>query len=462
MRIGLLSRSGEIYSTRRLREAAESRGHEVLVADPGRCALGVGAEGRSINYRGIELVGFDAVIPRVATSTNSYGSAVVRQFELAGVFCLNGAGPIALARDKLVCAQMLSAAGVDIPRTAFAHSPRYAEDLVRMVGGPPVVIKVLEGTQGVGVLLADSLRAARSTLDAFWGVGVGVLLQEYIHEAEGSDLRFIVLGEDVVTVMLRQSVGDEFRSNLHRGGTGAPAASTEAERALAVRAVKALGLGCAGVDIVRSRRGPLVLEVNGSPGLEGVEEASGVDLADRIIEYVETRCAQRDAADRPPAHRPSDMRPAAQRRAVVGRRSARRPGLTEQPFEKPAHAAADLFDAVAALLHDDRRAPRPGEALADRGKGVHGEAKGSDGIPRKRVGAERDHQRVRGKGGHRRAARRRGPRGRCASSVPRGSGKLRSRPRRRRRRARRRGPRSTGRPSPGPREAKRRAPAAHA
>lgn len=301
MRIGLLSRSVEIYSTRRLREAAESRRHEVLVADPGRCCLGIGDRGRSITYRGIELVGFDAVIPRLGTSTNSYGGAVVRQFELAGVFCLNDSGPIARARDKLVCAQLLSGAGVDVPRTAFAHSPRNAEDLVRMVGGPPVVIKVLEGTQGVGVVLADSLRAARSALEAFWGVGVAVLLQEYIHEAEGSDLRFIVLGDQVVTVMLRQSVGDEFRSNLHRGGTGAPVASTAGERDLSVRAVRALGLRCAGVDIVRSRRGPLVLEVNGSPGLEGVEEASGVDLADRIIGYVETEWSLRSAAPRAPA-----------------------------------------------------------------------------------------------------------------------------------------------------------------
>lgn len=301
MRIGLLSRSGEIYSTRRLREAAESRGHEVLVADPARCSLRVGGGRLSISYHGIDLVGFDAVIPRVGTSTNSYGSAVVRQFELAGVYCLNEAGPIARARDKLVCAQLLCGAGVDVPRTAFAHSPRYAEDLVRMVGGPPVVIKILEGTQGVGVVLADSLRAARSCLEAFWGVGVAVLLQEYIHEAEGSDLRFIVLGDQVVTAMLRQSVGDEFRSNLHRGGTGAPAASTPDEQDLAVRAVKALGLRCAGVDIVRSRRGPLVLEVNGSPGLEGVEDASGVDLAARIIEYVEGQCAARSAAARPPA-----------------------------------------------------------------------------------------------------------------------------------------------------------------
>jgi ribosomal protein S6--L-glutamate ligase len=296
MRIGILSRSGEIYSTRRIREAAEDRGHEVLVADPGRCYLGINTERRTISYRGIELLGFDATIPRVAASTNSYGGAVVRQFEMAGVFCLNGATGIARARDKLVCTQILAEAGVDVPRTAFAHSPRYAEDLVRMVGGPPVVIKVLEGTQGVGVVLADSLRAARSSLEAFWGVDVSVLLQEYIHEAEGSDLRLIVLGDQVVATMLRRSVGDEFRSNLHRGGTGASGASSDAERSLAVHAVRALGLRCAGVDIVRSRRGPLVLEVNASPGLEGVEEASGVDLAEKIVAYVEAQCALRVAA----------------------------------------------------------------------------------------------------------------------------------------------------------------------
>ena len=293
MRFGLLSRSGEIYSTRRLCEAAEARGHETLVLDPGRCCLGISAERRSVSYRGIELVGFDAVIPRVAASANHYGGAVVRQFEIAGVFCLNDSGPIARARDKLVCAQLLAGAGVEGPRTAFVHSPRQTEDLVRLVGGPPVVIKVLEGTQGVGVVLADSLRSARSTLEAFWGVGVSVLLQEYIHEAEGSDLRLIVLGDEVVAVMLRQSVGDEFRSNLHRGGTGAPVPCTEEERALALAAVKALGLRCAGVDIVRSRRGPLVLEVNSSPGLEGVEEASGVDLARSIIGYVESQAAAR-------------------------------------------------------------------------------------------------------------------------------------------------------------------------
>jgi len=267
-----------------------------MVLDPSLCYLGISSERRSVNYRGIELVGFDAVIPRVAASTNSYGSAVLRQFEMAGVFCLNGATPIVRARDKLVCTQLLAEAGIGVPRTAFAHSPRYAEDLVRMVDGPPVVIKVLEGTQGVGVVLADSLRSARSAVEAFWGVDVRVLLQEYIHEAEGSDLRFIVLGDDVVATMLRQSVGDEFRSNLHRGGTGASAPSTAAEQALAVRAVKTLGLRCAGVDIVRSRRGPLVLEVNGSPGLEGVEEATGVDLADRIITYVEAQAALRVAS----------------------------------------------------------------------------------------------------------------------------------------------------------------------
>jgi ribosomal protein S6--L-glutamate ligase len=295
LRIGILSRSSEIYSTRRIREAAEARGHEVFVADPGRCALTIMSDRRSVSYRGIEMVGFDAVIPRVATSTNSYGSAVVRQFEMAGVYCLNESAAIVRARDKLVCTQLLAGGGIDVPRTAFAHSPRYAEDLVRLVGGPPVVIKVLDGTQGVGVVLADTLRAARSSIEAFWGVDVSVLLQEYIHEAEGSDLRFIVLGDQVVAVMLRQSVGDEFRSNLHRGGTGASVESSVEERSLAVRAAAVLGLRCAGVDIVRSRRGPLVLEVNGSPGLEGVEEASGVDLAASIVGYVEAQVALRAA-----------------------------------------------------------------------------------------------------------------------------------------------------------------------
>lgn len=287
MRIGILSRNPELYSTRRLVEAAEARGHDVRVLDTLHCTIHLGAGGPELHLMGKKVEGLDAVIPRIGASITFYGLAVVRQLEAMGVYCLNGSVGITRSRDKLRAHQLLAKAGIGLPVTAFAHHPDAVDDVIRAVGGAPLIVKLLEGTQGVGVVLCETKKAAESVIQAFRGLKAYLLVQEYIKEAGGSDLRCLVVGDRVVAAMERRGAEGEFRSNLHRGGSASAAKITPKERKTAVQAVKALGLRAAGVDILRSNRGPLVLEVNSSPGLEGVEKATGKDVAALMVQHVE-------------------------------------------------------------------------------------------------------------------------------------------------------------------------------
>ncbi|MGH8916285.1 MAG: 30S ribosomal protein S6--L-glutamate ligase [Acidimicrobiia bacterium] len=286
MKIAILSRSSGLYSTRRLKEAAAQRGHEVTVVDYLRCYMDISARRPKVLFRG-EEVRPDAVVPRIGATYTFYGAAVVRQFEMAGVYTVNDSQSISRSRDKLRSLQLLSRAGVGLPTTSFAHSTQDIDGLLDVVGGPPVVVKVLEGTQGLGVVLAETKKAAESVIAAFRQLDANILVQEFIKEARGADIRAFVVGGKVVAAMKRQAAPGEFRSNLHRGGHAEVVKLTPAERATAVRAAKTMELNVAGVDLVRSDSGPMVLEVNSSPGLEGIEEASGVDIADAIIEYIE-------------------------------------------------------------------------------------------------------------------------------------------------------------------------------
>ena len=287
MRIGILSRKPGLYSTRRLVEAAEARGHEVRVLDTLRCTVHLSAAGPELRYEGERLDRLDAVVPRIGASVTAYGLAVVRQCEAMGVYCLNGAVGISRSRDKLRAHQLLARDGIGLPATAFAHHTDRVDDLVRSVGGPPVVVKLLEGTQGVGVVLCETAKAAESTIQAFRGLRAYLLVQEYVREAAGTDLRMLVVGDRVVAAMLRRATEGEFRSNLHRGGTAHAVRITPEERRTAVLAAKTLGLRVAGGDVLRSERGPLVLEVNSSPGLQGIERASEKDVAGHVVAYLE-------------------------------------------------------------------------------------------------------------------------------------------------------------------------------
>jgi ribosomal protein S6--L-glutamate ligase len=289
MDLAILSRRPDLYSTRRLVEAAEALGHAVRVLDTLRCTIHLSARGPELHYDGEKLPDLDAVIPRIGASVTFYGLAVLRQFEAMGVYCLNGSIAVNRSRDKLRAHQLLAKRGVGLPATAFAHRADSADDLVRSVGGPPVVVKLLEGTQGVGVVLCETKTAAQSVIEAFRGLRAYFLVQEYIAEAGGADLRVLVVGGEAAAAMRRQGADGEFRSNLHRGGRAEPVALTPEEERTAVEAVEALGLQAAGVDVLRSNRGPLVLEVNSSPGLEGIERATGVDVASRIVRHVEKR-----------------------------------------------------------------------------------------------------------------------------------------------------------------------------
>lgn len=292
MRIAILSRRKDLYSTRRLAEAARLHGHTADIVDTLRCYMNITSTRPSIHYRGNELPLFDAVIPRIGASATFYGAAVVRQLEMMNVFCVNGSTAMTRARDKLRCHQLLSQKGIGLPITGFAHSLDEIQDLIRMVGGPPLVIKFLEGTQGIGVVLVETVKAARSMIEAFLGLKVNILVQEYIQEAGGGDIRCFVVGRQVVAAIQRQAKSaEEFRSNLHRGGTATAIEITPEERTMAVRAARIIGLHVAGVDIVRSNRGPLVIEVNASPGLEGIEKATGIDVAGKIIEFVAHRAS---------------------------------------------------------------------------------------------------------------------------------------------------------------------------
>jgi len=287
MKIAILSRSHDLYSTSRLVEAAKMRGHHADVIDTLRCYMNITSQQPTIHYKGKELPAYDAVIPRIGASVTFYGAAVVRQLEMMNVFCINDSVAITRARDKLRSLQLLSKKGIGLPITGFAHSVDEIQDLIKMVGGPPLIVKFLEGTQGVGVVLVETEKAARSVIEAFLGLRVNILVQEYIKEAAGSDIRCFVVGNKVVAAMKRQAKSEEFRSNLHRGGAASPVEITEEEFSMATRAAHLIGLNVAGVDIVRSQRGPLIIEVNASPGLEGIERSTGKDVASSIIQFIE-------------------------------------------------------------------------------------------------------------------------------------------------------------------------------
>lgn len=290
MRIGILSRNSKIYSTRRLIESAEARGHEVMVVDPLKCYMNITAAHPEVFYKTKTIqqkLEFDAIIPRIGASITTYASAVLRQFEVGGIYTVNGSVAITRSRDKLRAHQLLIRKNVGIPITSYAHSGNATKDLIKSVGGAPLIVKVIESTQGKGVLIAETQKAAESLIGAFLDLHANFLVQEFIKESGGSDIRCFVIGERVVTAMRRQGPEGEFRSNLHRGGIAEQVKITPAERATAVTAAKAMGLKVAGVDLIRSDRGPLVLEVNSSPGLEGIENITGYNVADKIIEFIE-------------------------------------------------------------------------------------------------------------------------------------------------------------------------------
>mgnify|MGYP002623868905 CR=1 FL=1 len=287
MKIAILSRKASLYSTSSLKEAAEKRGHEIHVVDYLRCYMDITAHRPKVIFRGKPLLGYDAVIPRIGATHTFYGTAVVRQFEMMGVFPTNESTAISRSRDKLRCLQLLARKGIGLPVTGFAHSTQDIEGLLNIVGGAPLVIKLIEGTQGIGVILAETEKAAEAVIEAFRGLDANILVQEFIKEAGGSDIRCFVVGEKVVASMKRQAPEGEFRSNIHRGGTASKIKLTPEERSTATRAAKTMGLNVAGVDILRSNHGPVVMEVNSSPGLEGIEEATGVDVAGAVIEFLE-------------------------------------------------------------------------------------------------------------------------------------------------------------------------------
>ncbi|MCL6416865.1 30S ribosomal protein S6--L-glutamate ligase [Aestuariirhabdus sp. Z084] len=286
MKVAILSRNPRLYSTRRLKEAGEMLGHEVDVIDTMHCYMDITSSNPSVRYKGEALPRYDAVIPRIGASVTFYGTAVVRQFEMMGTYSINESVAINRSRDKLRSLQLLSRKGIGLPRTGFAHHPDKIDDLIKNVGGAPVVIKLLEGTQGIGVVLAETKKAAESIIEAFMGLKANILVQEYIEEAGGADIRCLVIGDKVVAAMKRQASEGEFRSNLHRGGTAEIVRLTPEERKTAVAAAKAMGLGMSGVDILRSDNGPLVMEVNSSPGLEGIETATGKDVAKMIFDHI--------------------------------------------------------------------------------------------------------------------------------------------------------------------------------
>jgi ribosomal protein S6--L-glutamate ligase len=288
MKIAVLSRNSHLYSTRRLIEAIRAAGHEALVVDHSLCDLIIEQEGPSIIYKGEKLVGVDAIIPRIGASVTFYGTAVVRQFELMGAFSAVESQAIVRSRDKLRSLQILSKAGLGMPKTAFTNFSKGGEKaLIERVGGAPLIIKLLEGTQGLGVVLAETKKAGQSVIEAFHGLKARIIVQEFIKEAKGADIRAFVVNGKVVGAMKRQGAEGEFRSNLHRGGVATVIKLSKAEKMAALGAAKALGLAIAGVDLLQSERGPLILEVNSSPGLEGIEKATGINIAKEIVEYIE-------------------------------------------------------------------------------------------------------------------------------------------------------------------------------
>ena len=287
MKIAMLARNADLYSHQRLKEAAEARGHSLDILNTLRCTVNIASHRPTLRYNGETLKGYDAVIPRIGASITNYGLAVLRQFEMGGVWPLNESVAIGRSRDKLRSMQILAKHGIGLPLTAFAHDPKQAEELIKAVNGPPVVIKLLEGTQGIGVVLAETMSSAKSVIEAFRGANVNILVQEFIKEAGGIDIRALVVGGKVVAAMKRTGAPDDFRSNLHRGGKAEIIKITPEERSTAVRAARAMGLNVCGVDMLRSNHGPVVMEVNSSPGLEGIEQATGKDVAGLIISFVE-------------------------------------------------------------------------------------------------------------------------------------------------------------------------------
>lgn len=287
MKIAMLARNPNLYSHKRIVEAAIARGHTIDIINTVQCYMNITSHRPEIRYKGQLLTGYDAVIPRIGASITFYGLAVLRQFEMMGVYPVNESVAIGRSRDKLRSLQLLARKGIGLPVTGFANSAKFADDVIKIAGGAPVVIKLLSGTQGIGVVLGETHNSAKSVMEAFGGVKVNILAQEFIKEAGGEDIRCLVIDEKVVASMRRKGAEGDFRSNLHRGGSANVIKITPEERSTAVRSARTMGLNVCGVDLLRSNHGPVVMEVNSSPGLEGVETATGIDVADRIIEFIE-------------------------------------------------------------------------------------------------------------------------------------------------------------------------------
>jgi ribosomal protein S6--L-glutamate ligase len=289
MKIAMMARNANLYSHKRLKEAAEARGHQLDIIDTLRCYMNIASRKPDIYYNGEKLPKYDAVIPRIGASVTFYGLAVLRQFEMQGVYPLNESVAIGRSRDKLRSMQLLARDGIGLPVTTFAHDPKQTEEVLKVAGDAPIVIKLLEGTQGIGVVLADTNRSAKSVIEAFRGASVNILVQEFIKEAGGTDIRALVVGGRVIAAMQRTGAADDFRSNLHRGGSASTIKISPEERSTAIRSAKSMGLNVCGVDMLRANHGPVVMEVNSSPGLEGVENATGIDVAGKIIEHLEAK-----------------------------------------------------------------------------------------------------------------------------------------------------------------------------
>jgi ribosomal protein S6--L-glutamate ligase len=287
MKLLMMARNPNLYSHQRLSEAALARGHIIDVIDTLQVYMNIATHHSQIKYKGQTLEGYDAVIPRIGASITMYGLAVLRQLEMLGIWPLNESVAIGKSRDKFRSMQLLARRGIGLPITTFAHSTKFTDDMIEMVGGAPLVIKLLEGTQGLGVVLGETHTSARSVIEAFRKVNVNILIQEYIKEAQGTDIRCLVVGGKVIASMKRQGPPGDFRSNLHRGGTAIAEKITPEERAIAARSARILGLNVCGVDMLRTHHGPVVMEINSSPGLEGIEKATGVDVATKIIKYIE-------------------------------------------------------------------------------------------------------------------------------------------------------------------------------
>ncbi|MEM8673471.1 MAG: 30S ribosomal protein S6--L-glutamate ligase [Cyanobacteria bacterium P01_G01_bin.67] len=297
MKIAILSQNANLYSTRRLRIAGQEQGHDMRVIDYLRCYMNIASKKPMIVYKGKQLENFDAIIPRIGASKTFYGTAVVRQFEVMDVFSPNKSQAISRSRDKLRSMQILAREGVGLPVTGFAHATQDIDGLIEIVGGAPLVIKLLEGTQGIGVVLAETHQAAKSVIAAFRGLDANILVQEFIQEAKGADLRCFVVGEQVIAAMKRQGAEGEFRSNIHRGGQAKNVALSPEEMDTAIRAARAMGLKVAGVDLLRSHHGSVVMEVNSSPGLEGIEKTTGIDVAGKIIDFIAKNAQEVDNSE---------------------------------------------------------------------------------------------------------------------------------------------------------------------